>query len=1333
MGSSKANLICYTVDISGVMQQTKAFAKDQKLDAKTSGLLAVLVGMLYSNYPQTVSTALNAFNEAELSTPVQLFFLEKLADQVPNYVAAFNGPERSELEFFLCEILVRCSGVLPPIVAAKITVSAIALDAKTTRKEKKKKPSRRSSTLDLGPILQQPAARRTSSAMSILSLMRNGSSAFTSVCQQYSFRIQTQLTEDAKKKDQRGKITKTEEDTKSVASKICSSLVANVCRAKELASVESAFSAQSSISPALCRHIGSAADLLLETLEEKTVHVILMLLAKRIHVGSTYYSEGVEDTNDDGVSFASSGLQLDDDYVSRDVHAAISNLRKLLEGNVAFFTATEGRKYIMRRFVFVSIMELCASPWNRRFKAGLGLFLQLFNEYRSFMHAEIGAALDYIFVPMLQSPLCMQIDKRIALNVIKAVVEAPLPAVPRKDTGPAYSQFVDLYYNYDNCLSWRHGTVVSIFKALRGIIILEVDQMRAAQTQMRGYKAQIQVKWLQEKALKVLGDMIGQIVRFTGIGVFKDKNDRHRWKSLKTRVSRKQNGSAPKPGGVATATQATSTLNDPRDAAFVAAARRGSIMIRKEIKQKINKAFGKAYDKYRDLYQSEDADLKGKAVRYACKYLIRVGMGSPSQIADFLYQYSSKMNKVQIADYLATGDDTDLFHKDVRSMYMMKIDLSMVDFAKAFRIFVCDSGFHVGGLEAQRLNRMSACFADVYLRDNPDCGIHDAYGGDALAQSLLFIHTVKFNKASEPKGGGPQLPSPQEYVSMMRGQNKRRVNGELVEDDFSPWFLERQYKEILSKEIGFKGVSKSSSRKKRETKRRDIRWEARESFKKNIRKGFALLSARAALTREFHHTRDENLVSVLLDEVGYDVYTVCNEITERVALNPDTVGLVQLCLDICGNIIAVCIELDLQELMRWMLDVVGKRAWGLKKLERRSGNTNPLGSNPVIERVELKDQSAFQSLFWYKAIRLHLSKGRKEEAKQTILDEIESIKVKVEHLSHQTTLSKLQRSFGDTYIILSPHRRFVMKQRLLKVSETRKSTQDYWFFLFNDILVYANEKAANKYSVHRVLHLALCRLKEIDNSHFRIMSSQKSFTIRFPDKKSKNTWFQALTKYINEQILHTKNHHHHHNHNSSSGPGMPLRVPSDIKSSLEKPLQANSSSDRAVAENSNPEEQQDGSSDSRAANEPSFTSSSLRLSSPSVAKKNLSFLLKQGEWVCSLCLKKQGKRARNVQCAMCHMKVCKNCATHKVDRRPVCDCCYGQFELKFPDSASFISVSNSRATSYYGSTKRAGVNKPIVSVPNSRVNSRANMGAGLKTHKSSKSVHANIQTSEVHR
>ena len=76
-------------------------------------------------------------------------------------------------------------------------------------------------------------------------------------------------------------------------------------------------------------------------------------------------------------------------------------------------------------------------------------------------------------------------------------------------------------------------------------------------------------------------------------------------------------------------------------------------------------------------------------------------------------------------------------------------------------------------------------------------------------------------------------------------------------------------------------------------------------------------------------------------------------------------------------------------------------------------------------------------------------------------------------------IKQLQEAFGNEIQLTdNKHRALVKTGKLTKISADGKR-RTYFFFLFNDILVYASAGVQQQYKYHRCLHLSLCRIEDI--------------------------------------------------------------------------------------------------------------------------------------------------------------------------------------------------------------------------------------------------------------
>jgi len=97
---------------------------------------------------------------------------------------------------------------------------------------------------------------------------------------------------------------------------------------------------------------------------------------------------------------------------------------------------------------------------------------------------------------------------------------------------------------------------------------------------------------------------------------------------------------------------------------------------------------------------------------------------------------------------------------------------------------------------------------------------------------------------------------------------------------------------------------------------------------------------------------------------------------------------------------------------------------------------------------------------------------------------------------------------------------------LTKQSAKNGALTSYQCFLFNDLLCYVSG-AAHSYTVHRVLHLSLCQIKDLRDGFvrgvknaFRIISPQKNIILIAETSKEKHEWFQLIESAIEKQMEH---------------------------------------------------------------------------------------------------------------------------------------------------------------------------------------------------------------------
>lgn len=99
--------------------------------------------------------------------------------------------------------------------------------------------------------------------------------------------------------------------------------------------------------------------------------------------------------------------------------------------------------------------------------------------------------------------------------------------------------------------------------------------------------------------------------------------------------------------------------------------------------------------------------------------------------------------------------------------------------------------------------------------------------------------------------------------------------------------------------------------------------------------------------------------------------------------------------------------------------------------------------------------------------------------------------------------------------LVEPHRVFVLQSVLTKVC--RKQPKKFTFFLFSDLLIYADQSLGDRYKVHHVFYLSKCRFidKGIPNT-FDIVSEKKSFAVVTKDAEEKDEWLSKLDNQVKQ-------------------------------------------------------------------------------------------------------------------------------------------------------------------------------------------------------------------------
>jgi len=147
---------------------------------------------------------------------------------------------------------------------------------------------------------------------------------------------------------------------------------------------------------------------------------------------------------------------------------------------------------------------------------------------------------------------------------------------------------------------------------------------------------------------------------------------------------------------------------------------------------------------------------------------------------------------------------------------------------------------------------------------------------------------------------------------------------------------------------------------------------------------------------------------------------------------------------------------------------------------------------------------------------------------------------------------EIQKSLtpADCVSLVEPHRAFVRQGHLTKVC--RKTNKRFMFFLFSDVLLYAEAEAiGDRFVFHRMFQLDSCRIEEkgLENVplSFLIASTSKSFAVFAETQEEKDEWLADLN-------TQTKNLQLKRESFRTKSNGLDSSADSDLSSAAEAPV-----------------------------------------------------------------------------------------------------------------------------------------------------------------------------------
>jgi ribosome-associated translation inhibitor RaiA len=151
-------------------------------------------------------------------------------------------------------------------------------------------------------------------------------------------------------------------------------------------------------------------------------------------------------------------------------------------------------------------------------------------------------------------------------------------------------------------------------------------------------------------------------------------------------------------------------------------------------------------------------------------------------------------------------------------------------------------------------------------------------------------------------------------------------------------------------------------------------------------------------------------------------------------------------------------------------------------------------------------------------------------AKERIQQIATDINQSLHALEGQRKVLAIQHKFekDDRYMDLVTPTRLICKEGFLqkkfgKFSRHLSSWQEYYFFLFNDILVYSARTLLNTYKLKHVVPILDMKVTKQDKTQIEIKAKNgKSFTVAAASPEERDVWYEAFNKAIHALETNTR-------------------------------------------------------------------------------------------------------------------------------------------------------------------------------------------------------------------
>lgn len=560
--------------------------------------------------------------------------------------------------------------------------------------------------------------------------------------------------------------------------------------------------------------------------------------------------------------------------------------------------------------------------------------------------------------------------------------------------------------------------------------------------------------------------------------------------------------------------------------------------------------------KFEETLQTAVDIMQTKSLKKALDYLIACNFLTPSprDIASFLRLYQTRIDTSVLGDYLGEGgtdgDEVERYNL-IRFHYTSAISFVGMNVEQGLRHFLTNCGFRLPG-EAQKIDRIMTTFSQCYWEDNAGdherCPFQDQDTVFLIAFAIIMLNTDLHKTSMFAAPPGQNVSKQKQRKKMTKQEFLNNLRGVDNSEDLSREYLSEIYDSIAQNPIAIYRPPENSSFSDCALGRRTIKFSSGEfghivqgnmdlagmikhvikSVKpcQELLRGLAshehpyltLRNRRGSKKKSRKHLVPEELVRSAFCSLWHHFHGIINSVLDAAHLDPK--GL-ENCLDVLMYSLCTTICLDLTvERNAFTSQLVRVKFFR----ENRGLEEDEISVQGSVSRV--RDHLDYKNDSWYMRIE-KAAESYHENAKVSALDEVDGMFKKLHaSLKVDSTLKKemvkVAKRIRNGQILLNDPTRYFLKEGLLKKKCNRSGRNiEYTFFLFSDVLVYA-DNTSGFYKIHGELPLHLMKIMDLNSAKhkksFHLIHPRKSFVVSASSVEDKLTWLATIHAAIGREV-----------------------------------------------------------------------------------------------------------------------------------------------------------------------------------------------------------------------